>query len=210
MMINSEKYADGRRPKNSLQSIITFRRFLAQFLNRAFKIKDMKKILLAFIVIFGVTACSTVSSILQNNFPFVSTFVVTSGSAANTSLSAVGSGSSLNQILGSSSNLKDIKAEAASVSVSDGSYGMGIFKSVKVYVRSGSTETLVGSRENIGDNIGNSLVLDVTNRNLDNIMKSGNSVQQKIVYELKNSPASDITIKSSLNFTSVPVQDTSK
>lgn len=170
----------------------------------------MKKILLAFIVIFGITSCETVSSILQNNFPFVSTFIVTSGSAANTSLSAVGSGSSLNQILGSSSNVKDIKAEAATVSVSDGSYGMGIFKSVKVYVRSGSTETMVGSRENIGDNIGNSLVLDMTNRNLDNIMKSGNSVQQKIVYELKNSPASDITIKSSLNFTSVPVQDTSK
>ena len=81
---------------------------------------------------------------------------------------------------------------------------------MKIYITSGSSEVLVAERANISDNIGNQLVLDVNNRTLDNVMKSGNSVQQKIVYELKSKPTADLSVKSSLNFTSVPIQEQSK
>lgn len=162
------------------------------------------------IAIIGLGACSTVSSLLQNNFPFNSTFIVTKDSPANTSLSAVGSGTSLNQILGSSNNVRDIKVQAANITVTQGNQGMGVFKNVKIYITSGSSEVLVAERANISDNIGNQLVLDVNNRTLDNVMKSGNSVQQKIVYELKSKPTADLSVKSSLNFTSVPIQEQSK
>ena len=162
------------------------------------------------VAIIGLGACSTVSSLLQNNFPFNSTFIVTKDSPANTSLSAVGSGTSLNQILGSSNNVRDIKVQAANIAVTQGNQGMGVFKNVKIYITSGSSEVLVAERTNISDNIGNQLVLDVNNRTLDNVMKSGNSVQQKIVYELKSKPTADLSVKSSLNFTSVPIQEQSK
>ena len=162
------------------------------------------------VAIIGLGACSTVSSLLQNNFPFNSTFIVTKDSPANTSLSAVGSGTSLNQILGSSNNVRDIKVQAANIAVTQGNQGMGVFKNVKIYITSGSSEVLVAERANISDNIGNQLVLDVNNRTLDNVMKSGNSVQQKIVYELKSKPTADLSVKSSLNFTSVPIQEQSK
>ena len=83
---------------------------------------------------------------------------------------------------------------------------MGVFKSVKVYLSSGSSEVLVASRTNIADNIGNTLSLDLnSSQTLDNIMKSGNTVQQRIVYELKSSPTSDMNVKSSMSFSSVPV-----
>ena len=171
----------------------------------------MKKIIILMTVaIIGLGACSTVSSLLQNNFPFNSTFIVTKDSPANTSLSAVGSGTSLNQILGSSNNVRDIKVQAANIAVTQGNQGMGVFKNVKIYITSGSSEVLVAERANISDNIGNQLVLDVNNRTLDNVMKSGNSVQQKIVYELKSKPTADLSVKSSLNFTSVPIQEQSK
>lgn len=164
-------------------------------------------IYLAVFALIGLASCSTVSSILQNNFPFNSNIVVTKDSPANTTLSAVGSGTSMNQILGSANNVRDIRVQAAEVSVVSGAQGMGIFKDIKVYVTSGSTEILVAERNNISDNIGNQLVMDVNNRVLDNTMKSGNSVQQKVVYTLKSSPTADMTVKSSLSFTSVPIQE---
>lgn len=71
---------------------------------------------------------------------------------------------------------------------------------------SGNNEVLVASRDNIADNIGNSLSLDVNNNQiLDNVMKSGNAIQQRVVYVLKSSPTADMSVKSSLTFSSVPM-----
>ncbi len=83
---------------------------------------------------------------------------------------------------------------------------MGIFKSVQVYLsNNGSNEVLVASRDAIGDNVGSSLSLDVnTSQALDNMMKSG-AVQARVVYVLKQSPTSDISLKTSIGFSSVPV-----
>ena len=83
---------------------------------------------------------------------------------------------------------------------------MGIFKSVKVYLsNNGSNEVLVASRDAIGDNVGSSLSLDVnTSQTLDNMMKSG-AVQARVVYVLKQSPTSDISLETSVGFSSVPV-----
>jgi hypothetical protein len=77
---------------------------------------------------------------------------------------------------------------------------------VKVYLsNNGSNEILVASREEIPDNVGNSLALDInSNQVLDNMMKSG-SVQQRLVYVLKESPTSDISVKTSIGFSSLPI-----
>ena len=184
---------------------------LVQFLNvfcYTINLFNMKKLILSTIVASTIlTSCSTVSTIMQNTFPYNSSVVITSGSPANTTLSAIGSGTNINQITGISNNVKDIKIANANMSVTSGSQGMGVFKSVKVYLSSGSNEILVASRDNISDNIGSSLSLDVSsNQVLDQLIKSGNSVQQKIVYVLKSSPSADFTVKTSMNFSSVPVK----
>lgn len=166
----------------------------------------MKNLFLSAVVATATLAsCSTVSSILQNTFPYNATVLVTSGSPANTTLSAVSTAQSINQITGAGANVKDIRVSNATMSVSSGA-SMGIFKSVKVYLSNNSSnEVLVASRENIPDNVGTSLALDLNSTStLDHIMKTG-SVQQRIVYVLKQSPTSDVTVRTSIGFSSVPV-----
>lgn len=166
----------------------------------------MKNIFLSAIVATATLAsCSTVSSILQNTFPYNATVLVTSGSPANTTLSSVSAAQSINQLTGSGANVKDIRVSNATISVNSNN-SVGLFKSVKVYLsNNGSNEILVASRDNIPDNVGTSLSLDVnTSATLDTMMKSG-SVQQRLVYVLKQSPTSDISVKTSVGFSSLPI-----
>lgn len=166
----------------------------------------MKNIFITAVVATAtLVSCSTVSSVLQNTLPYNSNFVVTQGSPANTQLSAVGAGTSLNQIANVSNNVKDIRASTATMTVTSGAQGMGVFQSVRVYISSGNNEVLVASRDNIADNIGNSLSLDVNNNQIfDNVMKSGNAIQQRVVYILKSPPTADMSVRSSLTFSSIP------
>lgn len=152
-----------------------------------------------------LASCSTVSSILQNTFPYNATVLVAAGSPANIELSSVSAAQSVNQLTGSGANVKDITVSNATLSVGSDT-SMGVFKSVKVYLsNNGSNQVLVASRESIPDNVGNSLSMDVnTSQKLDNMMKSG-AVQAKIIYVLKQSPTSDISLKASVGFNSVPV-----
>lgn len=166
----------------------------------------MKNFVFSAVAAAGLLAsCSTVSSILQNTFPYNATVLVTAGSPANTELSSVSAAQSVNQLFGSGANVKDIRVSNATVSVNSGT-SMGVFKSIKVYLgNSSSNQVLVASRESIPDNVGTSLSLDVNaSRTLDNMMKSG-SVEARIVYVLKQSPTSDISLKTSVGFSSVPV-----
>ncbi|MDP2456114.1 hypothetical protein PUH65_03685 [Kaistella sp. SH40-3] len=166
----------------------------------------MKNMFLSAIVATATLAsCSTVSSILQNTFPYNATVLVTSGSPANTILSNVSAAQSINQLTGSGANVKDIRVSNATISVNSNT-SVGLFKSVKVYLsNNGSNEVLVASREDIPDNVGNSLALDInSNQVLDKMMKAG-SVQQRLVYLLKQSPTSDISVKTSIGFSSLPI-----
>ncbi len=166
----------------------------------------MKNIFLSAVVATATLAsCSTVSSILQNTFPYNATVLVTAGSPANTELSSVSAAQSVNQLIGSGANVKDIRVSNATLSVGSDT-SLGVFKSVKVYLSNNSSnQVLVASRESIPDNVGNTLSMDLnTSQTLDNMMKSG-SVQARIVYVLKQTPTSDISLKTSIGFSSVPV-----
>lgn len=167
----------------------------------------MKNTLIAGIIAAAsLTACSTVSSLMQSTFPYNSSYIVTAGSPAQTQLSGIGAGFSINQLVGVSNNVQDIKISNATASVTSGAQGMGVFRSVNVYLSAGGNEVLVASRDNIADNIGNTLALDINaSQSLDNIMKSGQTIQQKVVYVLKSSPTTDLTVKTSLSFNSTPI-----
>ncbi|MBW8362748.1 MAG: hypothetical protein K0M56_11255 [Kaistella sp.] len=166
----------------------------------------MKNIFLSAVVATaGLVSCSTVSSIMQNTFPYNANFLVTSGSPVNQQLSSVSAAQSINQISGASANVKDIRVSNATLTLPT-TASTGIFHSVKVYLSSnGSNEVLAASRENISDNVGSTLTLDVnSSQTLDNMMRAG-GIQQRFVYVLKQSPTSDISVKTSINFSSVPI-----
>lgn len=152
-----------------------------------------------------LSACSTVSSIMQNTFPYTANVLVTSGSPVEVQLSGISAAQSINQLTGAGANVKDVRASSATMSV-DSNTSMSIFKSVKVYLsNSGSNEVLVASRDAVPDNVGSSLSLDANStQTLDNMMKSG-AVQARIVYVLKKSPTSDVSLKTSISFSSVPI-----
>lgn len=167
----------------------------------------MKKLILTSIFAAATLAsCSTVSSLMQNTFPYNTNFTIAEKSPSNTVLSLIGSGNSINQITGATNNVKNIRLNNATVTLSSNDQSIGIFKSLKVYISNGSgNEILLASRDNISNNIGNSLALDINNSvNLDAMMKSG-SLQEKLVFELKSSPVSDIKLKTSLQFSSEPI-----
>lgn len=166
----------------------------------------MKNVFLsAAVATVGLVSCSTVSSIMQNTFPYNANFLVASGSSANQQLSSVSVAQSINQISGASANVKDIRVSNATLTLPTNA-SVGIFQSVKVYLSAnGSNEVLAASRENISDNVGSTLTLDVnSSQTLDNMMRAG-AIQQRFVYVLKQSPTSDISVKTSVNFSSVPI-----
>ncbi|MEC5393789.1 hypothetical protein [Bergeyella sp. RCAD1439] len=163
-----------------------------------------KQILIGLVAASVLGSCGTVSSIVQNTLPYNSNFVVAQGSPAHTTLASVGSGTNLSQMFGASSNVKNITAGTASLTVTSGAQGVGVFKEVKVYLTSGGNEILVAERDRIADNLGGTLSLDVKSGVLDAVMKSGTAVQQRIVYTLKSSPTSDLNVRSSITFSSVP------
>lgn len=167
----------------------------------------MKNTLIAGIVAAAsLVSCSTVSSIMQSTFPYNSNYVVAAGSSANTQLSSIGAGFSINQLIGVSNNVQDIRISNATATITSGAQGMGVFKSIQVYLSAGGNDVLVASRDNIPDNIGNSLALDINaSQSLDSVMKSGQTIQQKVVYVLKSSPTTDLAIKTSLGFNSTPI-----
>lgn len=170
------------------------------------KILNMKKIFLSAVVATAMlTSCSDVSSILQNTFPYNATVLVTAGSPVDTELSAHSAAQSVNQLTGSGANVKDIRVSNATMSVGSNT-SMSVFKSVKVYLsNNGNNQTLIASRESIPDNVGNSLSMDINStKSLDNMMKSG-QIEARIVYVLKQSPTSDISLKTSIGFNSVAI-----
>ncbi|MGZ5197631.1 MAG: hypothetical protein ACXWB7_06750, partial [Kaistella sp.] len=87
----------------------------------------MKNLFLSAVVATATLAsCSTVSSILQNTFPYSATVLVTVGSPANTTLSNVSPAQSINQLTGAGANVRDIRVASATMSVPNNT-SMGIF-----------------------------------------------------------------------------------
>lgn len=171
----------------------------------------MKKIFsLAIVSSIALVSCSAVQSIVQNTFPYTANVLVSTGVPADKEVSSTSTASNVQTWVGGNNNaqIKDVRISDAKISVvtpSDGT--LSALKSVKVYISSNGTgERLVASRTNISTN-SSSLNLDLNNDNgfLDNVVKS-TGVTVRTVYELKNQTTSDMNLRVSLNFSSVPVR----
>lgn len=170
----------------------------------------MKKILaflFATVIIF--TGCATVQSIIKSTFPYTSTLVIPASTKANTTASATSAASSFDEIFGNqggTSYIKEVRIASARLDASNpANKSMGMFKSVKLFISSGSSgEIMVASRTDVQENIGSNLVLDIDNsRFLDNYIK-GNSLKVRIEYVLRTSNTADVSVRAALSFTSSP------
>lgn len=158
----------------------------------------------------ALASCGAVQSIVQNTFPYTANVLVSTGVPANKEVSSTATASNVQTWVGGNNNaqIKDVRISDAKISVVSPSGGtLNALKSVKVYISSnGTNEKLVASRSDISTN-SSSLNLDLNNDGgfLDSIVKS-TGLTVRTVYELKNQTTSDMNLKVSLNFSSVPVR----
>ncbi|SFI26193.1 hypothetical protein [Halpernia frigidisoli] len=168
----------------------------------------MKNLILTGIIASAtLVSCSTVQSLVQNTFPYNATVLVSTGIPANQEVSSSTTASNVQSWFGGNNNaqIKDVRISEAKVTLISPSNGsLADFKSFKVYVSSdGTAEKLVASRSDFS-NSGNSLNLDIGDSGyLDNVVKS-NNLKVRTVYVLKNATSSDMNLRVSLNFNSVP------
>lgn len=171
----------------------------------------MKKtfpILFAFIIV--ISGCATVQSIIKSTFPYTATIIVPAASKSNTPISATSSATSIDEVFGNQNGnnyVKEIRIASAKLVASNPSNkSLGMFKSVKLYISSSNSnnEVMVASRNDVQENIGSELVLDIDNsRFVDDYIK-GSSLRVRLEYVLRNSTTMDVSVRTSLSFVSSP------
>jgi hypothetical protein len=170
----------------------------------------MKKLSYAlFATVILLSSCATVQSIIKSTFPYTASLIIPASAKANTTASATSAASSFDQVFGNQSGSEYVKevriANAKIIALNPTTQSMGVFKSVKVYISNGDGgEVMVASRNDIGENIGNDLILDIDNsRFLDKYIK-GNNLRIRMEYVLRKSVDTDVSVRASLNFSSSP------
>jgi len=170
----------------------------------------MKRIgLLSLCLVVLAAGCGTVQSIIKSTFPYTSTLVIPASTKSNTTVSATSAATSFDQVFGnqdSGNYIKEVRIASAKLDASNpNTQSMGIFKSVKLYISNGeSGEVMVASRNDISENIGTSLVLDIDNsRFLDSYIK-GNNLRIRMEYVLRNGLTTDVSVRTALSFSSSP------
>jgi hypothetical protein len=170
----------------------------------------MKNLLLiAFTALVIFTGCGTVQSIIKSSFPYTATLIVPADAKADTISSITSAAKSLDETIGNQGGgdyIKDVQIASARLVASDPrDQGMGMFKSVKIFISDGSSEeVMVASRNDVSANIGSSLVLDIDNsRFLDKYLK-GNGLKMRMEYVLRENINTAVSVRIALSFSSSP------
>lgn len=166
----------------------------------------MKKLILGFLALTTVLgACTAVQSVIRSNFPYTATFLIPKIDKIDTLLSVRSQASTLDQLItgyGSNTNaIKDARLTSVKIDVNTPlGQSLGIFKSMKVYISRGdsSKELLIASRNEISSNLGSSIMLDADDTILLDEFIKGSTVRIRMEYELRNSIATEISLKASV------------
>lgn len=174
--------------------------------------RKMKKLVLSFIVIcIVVTGCATVQSIIKSTFPYTAILTIPANTKSNTAQTVSSSTSSFDEIFGNqngTSYIKDVKVASVRLDASNPTrQSLGIFKSVKLFVvNTSGSEVMVASRSDVSENIGNNLVLDIDNSRFVDDYIRGSNLKVRMEYVLRNSLASEVSVRAAINFSASPNQ----
>jgi hypothetical protein len=172
----------------------------------------MKKHLPLFVILCViVSGCGMFQSIIKSSFPYTTTLVIPASSHAGNEYSAINMATSFDQNFSKSGNNGDmismvrvISAKLLSVEPTD--YNIGNLTSVKIYLskNDGTDEILVASRNDIGTNVGNNIVLDVDNSHmLDELVRQPN-IRVRMVYKVRRNFSSDASLHVVLGLAAYP------
>ncbi len=170
----------------------------------------MKKIIIMLLSISAIaTGCATVQSIIKSTFPYTASIIIPANGRIGTAISATSAASSFDQIFGNQTGtnyIKEVRASSVRIDATNPSnQNLGIFSSIKIFLVNGSgSEVMIASRNEVGQNIGNNLVLDVDNsRFLDDYIK-GSNLRVRMEYVLRSGLNTDVSVRAAINFSSVP------
>lgn len=170
--------------------------------------KRIYPLLIAFVVVI-LAGCATVQSIIKSTFPYTATIVIPASSKSNTTISTNSAATSFDQVFGNQNGtdyVKEIRIASAKLDASNPSNkSLGMFKSVKLFVvNDKGAEVMVASRNDVQENIGSGLVLDIDNsRFLDNYVK-GTNLRIRMEYVLRDNATTDVSVRVSLSFSTSP------
>ena len=171
---------------------------------------QMKKIILTIIVISAIASgCATVQSIIKSTFPYTASLIIPASGKSGVVLTATSSASSFDQIFGNQAGtdyIKEVRVSSVRLDASNPSnQNLGVFKSVKIFLVNGSgAEVMIASRNDVSENIGSNLVLDIDNsRFVDDYIK-GSNLSVRMEYVLRSTLSGDVSVRTAINFSSVP------
>lgn len=170
----------------------------------------MKKIIFGLLAVVGLASgCAAVQSIIKSTFPYTATLIVPTSTKVNTLTSATSSASSFDQVFGNQNGaqyVKEVRVASARIDASSPvGQNLGVFKSVKLFIsNSNAGEVMIASRNDVSENVGSTLVLDIDNsRFVDEYIK-GNNLRVRMEYVLRNGLTTDVSVRTSIGFSSAP------
>lgn len=170
----------------------------------------MKRLVLSFIVICTVvTGCATMQSIIKSTFPYTAILTIPANTKSETMQTSISSASSFDEIFGNQNGaayIKDVRVASVRLDANNPTkQSLGIFKSVKLFVvNSNGSEVMVASRSDVSENIGNNLVLDIDNSRFVDDYIRGSNLKVRMEYVLRNSLASEVSVRAAINFSAAP------
>ena len=172
----------------------------------------MKKMLFTtFAALLLFSGCGTVQSIIKSSFPYTTNLVIPASSSPDTTLSVSSTAASFDKTLGNvdgAQYIKDVKIASAKLLANNpADQSMGMFKTLKIFISSGTNEeVMVASRNDVSEHIGSNLVLDIDNSRLLDKYIQGENLKIRMEYTLRASLPADVTVRTSLSFSSSPGQ----
>jgi hypothetical protein len=166
-------------------------------------------VLIALLFIFS--GCGMFESVVKSTFPYTTNLTIPASSQPGTQYTAVNIATSYDQNFTKDGNNANHIGEVMVVSeklrsTDPAGFNIGNLEYVKFYMskHDGSDEILVASRTDITKGVGNSMVLDIDNSNfLDQLVRQPD-VRIRMVYKLRNSVNTDVTVKLILGLSAYP------
>jgi hypothetical protein len=166
-------------------------------------------VLIALLFIFS--GCGMFESVVKSTFPYTTNLTIPASSQPGTQYTAVNIATSYDQNFtkdGNNANhIGEVMVVSAKLRSTDpAGFNIGNLEYVKFYMskHDGSDEILVASRTDITQGVGNSMVLDIDNSNfLDQLVRQPD-VRIRMVYKLRNSVNTDVTVKLILGLSAYP------
>lgn len=162
-----------------------------------------------FALCITISGCAMFQSIVKSSFPYTATLVVPAASKTGSENSAISMATSFDQNFSKNNGdritlVRIVSAKLMSTEPTD--YNIGNLSSVRIYLskEDGQDEILVASRDDIGANVGNNVVLDIDNSHMLDELVREPQIRMRMAYKVRKSINVDASLHVVLGLAAYP------